>query len=327
MGKTYANKRLLTAAIALILVLAGCASPVGTFESAAETLTPATASTTPTPTPVPATTPKESATPEPSPTPVYAGQAVCIANEPAGVFAAGNTEAEVLGELPAGETADVIEYGADWAHIVYGGIAGYVQRGDLLGLHSPDIAVPSGEWTLLPVSQASPLPEGYNAALADLEGKQVDARILDIVAAMFADAAEDGAELTLDEGYRSFETQRAQYEAKVQKYLAQGYSQREAEIEAATIIARPGTSEHQTGLALDIVTPQHPKQNEGFAQTLAYQWLWANAANYGFILRYPDGKTDITGIIYEPWHWRFVGAEAAQAMRQSGQCFEEYLGG
>ena len=94
---------------------------------------------------------------------------------------------------------------------------------------------------------------------------------------------------------------------------------------AATIVALPGTSEHQLGLAVDIVDLDHQLLDESQEQTAVQQWLMTNSWRYGFILRYPTAKTETTGIIYEPWHYRYVGRDHAQAIRQSGQCLEEFL--
>jgi len=330
MRKYYSKIGIRIAAMAVaVLTLAGCGTqgaPQGSVVSTATPTATVAPSATSAATPIPTTAPKI-ATPTPLPTPAYAGQAVCIANESANIRAAAGTDSDIVGTLPADETVYVVEYMDGWAQIVYGDIEGYVSRDYLLALRSPDIAVPSGDWTMILVNQWSLLPDDYEVELADFEGGQVDARIYDICTAMFADAAEDGVDFKLVDAYRSYETQSAQFEAKVQSYIDKGYSREDAEREASTITARPNTSEHQTGLVLDIVTPSYTKRNKGFANTLAFKWLWANAASYGFIMRYPDGKTDITGVIYEPWHWRFVGVEAAQAMRQSGQCLEEYLGG
>jgi D-alanyl-D-alanine carboxypeptidase len=185
--------------------------------------------------------------------------------------------------------------------------------------------VPSGVWASILVSPASYLPDDFSVELADFEGGKVDARILEICEEMFADAAEDGIQFQLVDAYRSNERQSELFEAKVKSYLNKGYSRKKAEAEAATITARPGTSEHQTGLALDIVTPSYTKRNKGFANTDAFKWLDANAQDYGFTLRYKKDKVSLTGVIYEPWHWRFVGVEAAQAIKQSGECYEEYL--
>ena len=113
-------------------------------------------------------------------------------------------------------------------------------------------------------------------------------------------------------------------------WLGYGYSQEEAEKEAARWVALPGTSEHNTGLALDIVYPGYYEDygdlNEGFEETAAFDWLINNCTDYGFVLRYPKDKQDITGITYEPWHYRYVGVENAKAMEAAGQCLEEYLG-
>lgn len=107
--------------------------------------------------------------------------------------------------------------------------------------------------------------------------------------------------------------------------MAQGLSQTEAQKQAATEAAVPGTSEHQLGLAVDLVDASYQVLDEAQASTPAQQWLMAHCWEYGFILRYPAEKQDITGIIYEPWHYRYVGRDHAQAIRQSGQCLEEFL--
>ena len=169
------------------------------------------------------------------------------------------------------------------------------------------------------------LPENFEVSLADFEGGQVDARILEACQLMFSDAETDGVSLILVDAYRSYDRQSALYQKKVKSYLEKGYSQIDAENEAATITARPNTSEHQTGLALDIVTPSYKIRDKGFSNTQAYKWLDENAHDYGFTLRYKQNKEPITKVIYEPWHWRFVGAQAAADMKDSGQCYEEYL--
>ncbi len=320
--------RILAAAIAAA-ALGACGEPEGQ-----PSVTPSAVvipSLTEAPTPVLTTVPEETvAVPAPTPTPEpqtnYIGQAVCTAEESVNIRTEADADAAILGKLPAGKTADVIAYDGNWANISYGGMTGYVSRDYLIARHTPDTAVPSGSWALILVNRQSLLPEGFAAEVADFEGGQVDARILAICKAMFADAEEDGVDFKLVDAYRSYELQSSLYEEKVQSYIDKGYSREDAEAEAATITARPNTSEHQTGLALDIVTPSYTKRNKGFAKTDAFKWLWANAADYGFTLRYPDGKKDLTGVIYEPWHWRFVGVDAARAMKQSGDCLEEYLG-
>lgn len=282
------------------------------------------ATTPPKSAPIPTHTP--SPMPEPTPTMSFVGQAVCTANEFVNIRESADTDSAVVGTMPVGATADVIVYEDDWAYLSYDGITGYVRRGFLINRHMPDIDVPMGDWAAVLVNPDHLLPDGFEAELADFEGGQVDARILDICEAMFDDAKADGVDLKLVDAYRSYETQKKLYQKKVTSYIGKGYSREDAEIEAATITARPNTSEHQTGLALDIVTPSYTKRSKGFAKTDAFKWLDANAQDYGFTLRYKIDKQEFTKVIYEPWHWRFVGVEAATAMKQSGDCLEEYLG-
>ena len=109
------------------------------------------------------------------------------------------------------------------------------------------------------------------------------------------------------------------------RLIAQGYSPSDARIEAAKAVAIPGTSEHQLGLAVDIVDLRYQVLDAGQEDTATQQWLMQNSWKYGFILRYPNDKTAVTGIIYEPWHYRYVGRENAKAIYESGLCLEEYL--
>ena len=125
--------------------------------------------------------------------------------------------------------------------------------------------------------------------------------------------------------YRSIEKQQQLFDRSQQTYMAQGMSEEEAYAKTATETAIPGTSEHQTGLAADIVTPTYQMLDAGFADTPAGKWLADNAVEYGFVLRYPQDKQEVTGIIYESWHYRFVGKTHAKLMKESGLCLEEYL--
>lgn len=190
---------------------------------------------------------------------------------------------------------------------------------------SNENAIPSGDWALILINSTHYLPEDFSVILADFETGKVDARIADTCKRMFTHAQKDGISLQLVDAYRTYDRQNYLYQKKVKSYIEKGYSQADAENEAATVTARPNTSEHQTGLALDIVTSSYRVMDKGFADTKAFQWLNEHAHEYGFILRYPENKKSITGVIYEPWHWRFVGVEAASYMKESGQCLEEYL--
>ncbi len=317
-------------ALCLIVVFLCACSQENYGAASTPTPVPPTPSATATPTaalPVPTTVPVVTPVPTitPTPSPEYIGQIVCTADEFVNIRSGAGTQTDIIGTLPGGETADVIAFEDDWVHVSYNGITGYVSRSYTVSKHTPGIAVPMGDWAMRLVNPESALPEDFTVELADFEGGQVDARIFEICTAMFADAAQDGITLQLVDAYRSRATQSEQFEETVSRYTSQGDSRTDAETKAATITARPDTSEHQTGLALDIVTPSYTKRSKGFAKTDAFKWLNANAASYGFTMRYKADKVSITGVIYEPWHWRFVGTEAAEAMQQSGQCLEEYL--
>lgn len=140
--------------------------------------------------------------------------------------------------------------------------------------------------------------------------------------AMYEAAQKEGLTLTPCSGYRSFALQQQNYENKAAYYESIGYSKKEALIKAAAVIMPAGSSEHNLGLAMDIVCAE-----DRFADTEEFKWLTLHAADYGFILRYPADKTAITKVVYEPWHWRYVGVENAKKIKESGLCLEEYIGG
>ena len=125
--------------------------------------------------------------------------------------------------------------------------------------------------------------------------------------------------------YRTQAKQQELYENKLQRLIEEGYSYENAVTEAGTVVAVPGTSEHQTGLALDIVDASYQILDQGQEDTLVQQWLIEHSWEYGFVLRYPNAKSEITGIIYEPWHYRYVGREAAREMTELDLCLEEYV--
>jgi D-alanyl-D-alanine carboxypeptidase len=143
--------------------------------------------------------------------------------------------------------------------------------------------------------------------------------------AMAAAADADGISLRLVAGYEDAATTQAEFAEWEQKYLAEGLSEEEADARAATVAARPSTNEHETGLAADILADGYLTKDTGFADTEAYAWLSAYAADYGFILRYPAQRQSVTGVVYEPWHWRYVGVENARAIVASGVSLEEFI--
>ena len=140
---------------------------------------------------------------------------------------------------------------------------------------------------------------------------------------MQAAAARDGVDVRMQSGYRSVSYQKKLYDNKTQYYRDKGLSEAAAREKAAVIVNPPGCSEHNCGLAADLNSPEHTTLDTGFADTAAFRWLCENAEQYGFILRYPKEAESVTGITYEPWHWRYVGAENAALLNQSGLCLED----
>ncbi len=182
-------------------------------------------------------------------------------------------------------------------------------------------AEPADEsWKLLLVNADHPLPEDFTVNLKDLRnGHHVDERIYPELQQMFDDAREQGIYPLINESFRTSERQQEIMDKYIAGYEAEGMSHSEAEKAAREIVALPGTSEHQLGLALDIVAEYDADS------TATWQWLLDNCRYYGFILRYPADKMEITGIAYEPWHFRYVGVEAAEEIMTRGITLEEYL--
>ncbi len=181
-------------------------------------------------------------------------------------------------------------------------------------------------WELLLANPDHVLPSDFEVQTAQVQGNfMMDARVADVMKEMIADAKEEGVDLMICSAYRSISRQQELFDAEVAVQMNSGKSKEEAERITATMIAVPGTSEHHTGLAADIVTPTHQTLDPEFADTAAGKWLKENAAEYGFILRYPEDKQDITKIIYESWHYRYVGVDHAIAITENGLCLEEYL--
>lgn len=175
-------------------------------------------------------------------------------------------------------------------------------------------------WNLMLVNSRYRIPDDYSVELIRLSnGEQVDSRIYPDLQEMFDDARGDGYNLFVRAGYRSGEDQEDLMEDKIEAYRQEGYSQREAEHEAEKWVAKPGTSEHELGLAVDINAEGQTDGNR------LYQWLAEHSWKYGFILRYPAEKEEITGIDYEPWHFRYVGKQAAKEMYEQDLCLEEYV--
>lgn len=179
------------------------------------------------------------------------------------------------------------------------------------------------DWYFIVVNSGREMPEGYVPQLKEILGcgKYLDYRVAPYYEEMYYAAKQDGITLTPYSAYRSYERQKNNYNNLTNSYKSQyNLSEAEARKKAATVILPPGTSEHNLGFAMDVCNTK-----DSFANTKEYAWLQQHAHEYGFILRYTAEKQPITGIVPEPWHWRFVGVENAEKIKNSGLCLEEYL--
>ena len=182
---------------------------------------------------------------------------------------------------------------------------------------------------LLLVNRDNPLPENY-----DYEGnlttipdeyingslKQIDKNVWPYMKAMIDAAWADGVKLYVWSPYRSYDIQNMLFKKQVNRCIQNGISADKAEEEAAKVVSRPGTSEHNTGLAADF-----NMADDKFESTEMYKWMQEHAADYGFIMRYSGEKQPITGVIHESWHYRFVGINTAKEMNRLNMCLEEYV--
>ena len=186
---------------------------------------------------------------------------------------------------------------------------------------APQEASMAHGWQLILVNEDYCIPEDYTLEMTTLSnGEQVDSRIYPDLQEMFDDMRELGIYPLVRAGYRSHQDQKDLMERRIAAYEAEGYSRCEAEELAEDWVAKPGTSEHELGIAVDINQDVEKSTAEA-----VYSWLADNAHYYGFILRYPPNKIEITGISNEPWHYRYVGRDAALEMYTLGLCLEEYI--
>jgi D-alanyl-D-alanine carboxypeptidase len=177
-------------------------------------------------------------------------------------------------------------------------------------------------WNLKLVNKDNSVDRSYVPELEELDdGVMFDKRAIAYLRKMINAMNKAGiTKVWVASAYRSYDKQEELFNKKVTYYKNQGKDQEEAEALAQTIVQRPEMSEHNLGLAADFNTVSND-----FEDTKAFTWLQKNAADYGFILRYPKDKQDITGITYESWHWRYVGEEHAKIMKEKGYCLEEYI--
>lgn len=187
--------------------------------------------------------------------------------------------------------------------------------------------VSQDNWNLLLVNGDHPLPEDFQVPEFTqlVGGHSIDKRAYPALQRMMDACRAAGLQPTICSSYRTWEKQEELFEKKVLSCLSTAASREEAEEQAAVWVARPGTSEHQAGLAVDIVDKSYQLLDEGQEDTAVQKWLMEHCAEYGFILRYPTEKSALTGVGYEPWHYRYVGEEAAGEIMSQGLCLEEYL--
>lgn len=185
------------------------------------------------------------------------------------------------------------------------------------------IKIDKDKWNLTLINAKYRIPDSYEPDLVYVcdSSQRLDRKVAEAYEKMYAGALKDDITLTPHSGYRSYDLQEKSFDKKMNFYLGQGLSKEEAVKQTAMRIMPAGSSEHNLGYAMDIICA-----SAWFENTKEFNWLQENAQDYGFILRYPEDKQDITGVTYEPWHWRYVGVEAAKEMKENNQVLEEYLG-
>lgn len=189
---------------------------------------------------------------------------------------------------------------------------------------------PEEDWALYVIGNDNPLPDDFTVETKTVVGERtLDSRCADYAIEMLNDAAAQGVGLYVTSSYRSIQRQAENMESYINTLIGQGYSAEDAKVQAEKEIALPGHSEHNAGLAMDIVSDDywsnHSDLDESFELEPQFNWLIENSWKYGFILSYPKGKEDITGFIYEPWHYRFVGHKHAEKIHEVYVTTGEFL--
>lgn len=181
------------------------------------------------------------------------------------------------------------------------------------------------KWLLVLVNRYNLIPDSWSTELTEVRGEPCSVICSEALSRMLDDCEAAGNEPVICSGYRDREYQTELYYNKIERLIYSGVSEADAPAQAAEVVAVPGTSEHELGLSFDISDSEYSTLDSGQESTLTQIWLMENSWRYGFILRYPNGTTDITGIIYEPWHYRYVGNIAAQEIHERGITLEEYV--
>ena len=182
------------------------------------------------------------------------------------------------------------------------------------------------DWNLILVNKENPIPENYSVNIVKIEDNfEVDEKIKESTEKMLADARASGINPEICSSYRSTKYQTTLYNNKINEYLRKGFNREQATEQASKWVTTPGTSEHEIGLSLDIIDNSYQILDENQENTPVQKWLMEHCYEYGFILRYPTEKRDITKINYEPWHYRYVGVKDAMIIKEKGYCLEEYI--
>ncbi len=198
--------------------------------------------------------------------------------------------------------------------------------GDSDGVDSDISGFDKTQWYLLLVNKTHPVPDDYEVKLTSLSGSmKCDERVLEPLCEMLNAAKSEGVNLFVCSPYRDQKRQEMLFSRRIDAYMAAGKSYLESYKKASRDVIVPGCSEHQLGIAFDIVVDYHTTLDYEFGDTKAGLWLKEHCAEYGFILRYPKGKENITGIVYEPWHFRYVGVEAATYIMENEITLEEFI--
>lgn len=242
----------------------------------------------------------------------------------------------------AGGAAAVLVVGGGLAHGSHSSSESHPSPG-LLAHGTEVVSAPAGSgtadsgltleelpWNLRLVNGTHPLPEGFEPPercdIPGTDGLVIDRRVLDDLMALLDGAAAAGVRPEVCSAYRSHDYQERLFAARVQRAeQEEGLAGADAEEAASFWVARPGASEHEAAFAVDLVDASYQELDEAQEATDTQRWLIDHCAEYGFILRYPTDKSDVTGIGYEPWHYRYVGKEAAGEITASGLCLEEWI--
>ena len=214
---------------------------------------------------------------------------------------------------------------ADVAALSLADFAGVtVDADDLTGSVGETVFL-ADDWRLILVNKQHPIPADYDFPLGDINRRMhCDERIIGNLYTMMQAALEDGISLEIRSPYRNMNRQENLFSNHIEDYMDKGLSYMDAYSVTSQTVTVPNSSEHQIGLAIDITSTSYSSLDQGFAATKAGQWLAEESYRFGFILRYPKDKEHITGIEFEPWHFRYVGVDAARVMKEEDLTLEEF---